>query len=83
MHLPPDSVTRRALADLQQDLREGREPGHWIKLSGEAWLASDARIEGLKGRNLWRVLYRRTGDAYTLEGIGNYHGLSNVEWWNG
>ncbi|MDR6092772.1 hypothetical protein [Stenotrophomonas sp. SORGH_AS_0321] len=83
MHLPPDSVTRRALADLQQDLRQGRQPGHRITLSGQAWLASDARIEGLKGRNLWRVLYCRTGDAYTLEGIGNYHGLSTVQWWNG
>lgn len=81
--LPKDSVTRRCVLQLMDDLAQGRSMGHHVSLGGEALLATDVQIEGLRGRNCWRILYRREGQAFNLLGIVDYHDRPSgrIKWW--
>lgn len=81
--LSTDSATRRCVERLQSDLEQGRQRGHVVDCGGQSYIAIDANMDGVRGRGVWRVLYQRHGDAFTLVGIGDYHHRRDrpISWW--
>jgi len=65
--------TRTKLGEIVDDLRSGRAVGHVVVKGRQSYLATDINIEGMAGRNRWRLLYERDGEGFMLEGIADYH----------
>lgn len=83
--LPADSRSRADLERISDDLAAGRSVGHTVSIDGRTFIASDIHLQGLSGRNRWRLLYRPTADGYELHGIADYHGgpARATVWWRG
>jgi hypothetical protein len=83
--LPASGRTMTKLAAIIEDLQAGRVCGKPVTLHGVHYSASDIQLEGLNGRNLWRLLHRRTPAGHELVGIVDYHeprrGGSRTRWW--
>ncbi|MGH8036283.1 MAG: hypothetical protein ACREPD_00945 [Stenotrophomonas sp.] len=83
--LPVSGRTLTKLAAITEDLQAGRVCGKPVTLHGVHYSASDIQLEGLNGRNLWRLLHRRTPAGHELVGIVDYHeprrGGSRTRWW--
>ncbi|WP_421567666.1 hypothetical protein [Stenotrophomonas sp. PD6] len=83
--LPVSGRTLTKLAAITEDLQAGRVCGKPVTLHGVHYSASDIQLEGLNGRNLWRLLHRRTPNGHELVGIVDYHeprrGGSRTRWW--
>jgi hypothetical protein len=83
--LPVSGRTMTKLGAITEDLQAGRVCGKPVTLHGVHYSASDIQLEGLNGRNLWRLLHRRTHAGHELVGIVNYHeprrGGSRTRWW--
>jgi hypothetical protein len=83
--LPVSGRTLTKLAAITEDLQAGRVCGKPVTLHGVQYSASDIQLEGLNGRNLWRLLHRRTPAGHELVGIVDYHeprrGGSRTRWW--
>ncbi|GEM_PF-1141870 len=83
--LPADSRTMAELERIRDDLAAGRRAGHSVSVDGGVFIASDIHLQGLSGRNRWRLLYRPTAGGYELHGIADYHGgpARATTWWRG
>lgn len=83
--LPADGRTMAELERITDDLAAGRRAGHAVSIDGGAFIASDIHLQGVSGRNRWRLLYRPTADGYELHGIADYHGgpARATVWWRG
>lgn len=81
--LSSNSVTRLGIQQLQSDLQQGRRRGHLVQCGGQSYNSVDAKMDGVRGRGVWRVLYQRQGDTFTLLGIGDYHHrrCAPITWW--
>ncbi len=83
--LPASGRTLTKLAVIVEDLQAGRVCGKPVTLHGVHYSASDIQLDGLSGRNLWRLLHRRTPGGHELVGIVDYHeprgGGCRMRWW--
>jgi hypothetical protein len=83
--LDPSGRTMKRLDVIRSDLTCGRPCSHTVQLHGVDYSASDIPMEGQSGRNVWRLLHRRTAEGHELVGIADYHGPSRngrtLRWW--
>ncbi len=82
-HLPAGSRTLSDIDRILEDLAHGRTSRHSVDVDGERYIARDVHLEGLSGRNRWRLLHRRVTGGYELVGIADYHlDTRTARWWN-
>ena len=82
-HLPAGSRTLSDIDRILEDLAHGRTSRHSVDVDGERYIARDVHLEGLSGRNRWRLLHRRVSVGYELVGIADYHvDTRTARWWN-
>ncbi len=82
-HLDEGSRTLTDIGSIMEDLAQGRTTRHSVTVDGERYIARDIHLDGLSGRNRWRLLHRRTSSGYELVGIADYHADARpAHWWN-
>lgn len=82
-HLAEWSRTLSDIDSIVEDLAQGRTTGHSVTVGGERYIARDIHLDGLSGRNRWRLLHRRVATGYELVGIADYHtDAQPARWWN-
>lgn len=81
--LDPNGVTLRRIGVIRADLLDGRQPGHAIRRLG--CMSVDVTLDGMAGRNAWRLLYRHDARGIEMIGIADYHVAAGraIRWWEG
>jgi len=82
-HLDEGSRTLTDIGSIMEDLAQGRTTRHSVTVDGERYIARDIHLDGLSGRDRWRLLHRRVSTGYELVGIADYHADARpARWWN-